>query len=69
MSIDESFLLQMNIGGGLGTNKSKSHTTVKVVLCKLMRNVCSLENLVITSMENPIQDMSTSVSRFVNGLH
>ena len=29
LSIDESFLLQVNVGGGLGTNKSKSHTIVK----------------------------------------
>ena len=29
LSIEESFLLQVNVGGGLGTNKSKSHTIVK----------------------------------------
>ena len=29
LSIAESFLLQVNVGGGLGTNKSKSHTIVK----------------------------------------
>ena len=34
-----------------------------------MRNMCCLENVVIVSMQNPIQDMSTSVNRFVNGLH
>ena len=29
LSIEESFLLQVNVGGGLGTNKSKSHMIVK----------------------------------------
>ena len=29
LSIDEGFLLQANVGGGLGTNKSKSHSKVK----------------------------------------
>ena len=29
LSIEESFLLQVNAGGGLGTSKSKSHTIVK----------------------------------------
>ena len=29
LSIEESFLLQMNVASGLGTNKSKSHTIVK----------------------------------------
>ena len=32
-----------------------------------MGNMCCSENVVIASMKNPIQDMSTSVSRFVNG--
>ena len=51
LSIEESFLLQMNVGGGLGKKKIQVAYDSEVVGCKLMRNMCCSENVVIASME------------------
>ena len=55
LSTERKFLLQMNDGGCFGTNKSYDSEMVR---CKFMRNMCSLENFIIMSMENPFQDVS-----------
>ena len=40
-----------------------------MVRCKFMRNMCILENFIIVTMENPIQVVSTSMSKFINNVN
>jgi len=69
LSTKRQFLLQMNDGFCLGTNKSKVAYDSELVRCKFMRNVCSLENFIIVFMENPIHGVSTTINSLFKSLY